>query len=210
MFLCALLLCACGISAACSSSEGTKQTEAAPIALATSETTMLPSSEASPVAASQTETSLVNQSEDSLASAPSQTPSMESGGLELSDVLPSDDAPVVEIKENMFILQCDDIFVNPDDYVGKWIVIEGMYSGFGDTPDMRTHYVQRNSPGCCGNDGVIGFQFYWDGNEPKENDWIRVKANVRIIKREDGYRIVSLSAHTVDVLQERGAEYVST
>ena len=39
---------------------------------------------------------------------------------------------VIEIKERMFINQCNDVYLNPDDYRGKLIKLEGIYDGFTD------------------------------------------------------------------------------
>jgi len=117
--------------------------------------------------------------------------------------------PVVEITEKMFIAQCNDVYLNPDDYQGKAIRLEGIYSTYMDFESGNTyHYVMRYGPGCCGNDGSAGFEFLYDGEMPKLNDWIEVVGTAEKVKENDTEYIV-LMASEVTVLEERGAEFVS-
>lgn len=128
-----------------------------------------------------------------------------------SEALPQEtgsDKEVFEIKEKMFIAQCNDIYLNPEDYKGKTVKLEGMYDEFTDPETNETYrYVYRNGPGCCGNDGVAGFEFLYDGTPPRLNDWIEVTGTVEIMK-EDDYEYVVLRLSKLAVLDERGAEYV--
>jgi len=114
---------------------------------------------------------------------------------------------IVEIKEKMFIAQINDIYLNPDDYKGKKIRLEGFHD-IVEADGETVHGVIRNGPGCCGNDGVAGFEFVWDGEYPKENEWLRVTGYIEIIN-EDGYDYLYLKATEVEVLEERGAEFVT-
>ncbi|MDR2616038.1 MAG: hypothetical protein LBC28_05595, partial [Oscillospiraceae bacterium] len=68
----------------------------------------------------------------------------------------------------------------------------------------------RLGPGCCGNDGVAGFEFTCDAlPELKENDWISVEGVLTPYTYDDGYESVIISDAVVTVKAERGAEYVS-
>lgn len=119
------------------------------------------------------------------------------------------DLPMVDITEKMFIAQCNDVYLNPDEYQGKAIRLEGMYQNFEDSTDgTQYHYVMRNSPGCCGADGTIGFEFLFDGEMPQFNDWIEVVGTVEKVTLGESEYIV-LRALKVTVLNERGAEFVS-
>lgn len=119
------------------------------------------------------------------------------------------DSGVFEIKEKMFIAQCNDIYLNPDDYKNKTIKLEGMYDESIDQKTKQTyHYVIRNGPGCCGNDGVAGFEILYDGKPPKRNDWIEVIGKVEIIE-ENGNEYVVLRLSKLTVLDKRGAEFVT-
>ena len=117
--------------------------------------------------------------------------------------------PMVDITEKLFIAQCNDVYLNPDDYQGKAIRLEGMYQFYANTQSGKTyHYVVRNGPGCCGADGSAGFEFVYDGVPPKENDWIEVIGTVEKMTIGDSEYIV-LRAGSITVKQERGAEFVS-
>lgn len=116
---------------------------------------------------------------------------------------------VFEIKEKMFIAQCNDIYLNPEDYKNKIIKLEGMYNEYTDEETNETYFsVYRNGPGCCGNDGVAGFEILYDGTAPNLNDWIEVVGTVDIIKDEDNYEYIVLRVSELTVLDERGEEFV--
>lgn len=122
-------------------------------------------------------------------------------------IVPSKD--VLEIKEKMFITQTNDILLNAQTYEGKTIKVEGMYFGYFDTYDNRDYnYVQRRSPGCCGNDGTIGFEFVYDGAMPEVDDWIEAIGQIEIFKVGDKDR-VRLRLSQLTVKDERGKEFVS-
>ncbi|MDR1099873.1 MAG: hypothetical protein LBL28_05265, partial [Treponema sp.] len=68
----------------------------------------------------------------------------------------------IEIKEKMFIAQTNDVYLNPEDYLGKTIKLEGLFKVeqyVGE--DKRYCFVLRYGPGCCGNDGSAGFEVAW-------------------------------------------------
>ncbi|KUO72494.1 MAG: hypothetical protein APF77_11960 [Clostridia bacterium BRH_c25] len=113
---------------------------------------------------------------------------------------------IVEIKEKMFITQINDIYLNPDDYMGKKIKLEGFHT-IVEVDGETVHGVIRNGPGCCGNDGVAGFEFVWDGEYPKDNDWLSVTGYLEIVN-EDGIDYMHLNATELEVLAERGTEFV--
>ncbi len=119
------------------------------------------------------------------------------------------DSDIVEIKEKMFITQIYDIYLNTDDYMDKKIQLEGFYDESYDEQTMKTYkYIIRKSPGCCGNDGVAGFEFIWDGECPKANDWLKIIGIIEIVK-ENGNEYLHLKADTLEVLEKRGAEFVA-
>ncbi len=119
-----------------------------------------------------------------------------------------DNANVVEIKEKMFIQQCDDIYMNSNDYKDKIIKLEGMYQEYTDASETY-HIIYRKSPGCCGNDGEVGFQFTYNGEMPKPNDWIKVAGTIEVVKNSNGYEDIILHVTKLEVSDERGAEFVA-
>ena len=119
-------------------------------------------------------------------------------------------AAVVEIKEKMFIAQCNDIYLNPEEYAGKTIRVEGMYDEYTDDAGTVFRAVVRNGPGCCGNDGVAGFEFSCEGvPDCKPNDWILVEGIISSNSDKNGYNTVTIENAALTVKAERGAEYVS-
>jgi len=117
------------------------------------------------------------------------------------------DSDLIEITEKMFLTQINDIFYNIDEYKGKTIKVEGMYTNAEDPNGGIIHFVYRNGPGCCGNDGWGGFLLNYDGAYPKDNDWIEVVGTPEIIKDGD-YTDLYLNVTSIIVKEERGEEYV--
>ena len=104
----------------------------------------------------------------------------------------SEDPNIIEIKDKLFIAQCNDIYLNPDEYKNKIIKLEGIYIENVDENTGSTYnFVIRYGPGCCGNDGVAGFEILFDGDKPEPNDWIEVIGAVEIIE-ENGSEYVLL------------------
>ena len=118
--------------------------------------------------------------------------------------------PVVQIRDKFFIQQCNDIYLNPAEYMGRMVRLEGIYDEFKDEENGRTErYVIRYGPGCCGNDGVAGFEFFYDGQAaPKQDDWVEVTGTVDMITGDDGEEYLVLAQSELSVMSERGQEFV--
>jgi zinc transport system permease protein len=122
-------------------------------------------------------------------------------------------APVIEIKEKMFIAQTNDIYLNAEDYIGRRIRLEGLFKTDGYDDGSKTYcFVLRKGPGCCGNDGSAGFEVAWtNGKEkpwPREDDWVEARGELAFYE-EDGYPYLYIALDSLTVKQERGAEFVS-
>ncbi|MDR3313793.1 MAG: hypothetical protein LBS96_04975 [Oscillospiraceae bacterium] len=119
---------------------------------------------------------------------------------------------VVEIKEKMFLTQMNEIWLNMEEYLGKTIKLEGIYREEVWEEGKVYHSVLRNSPGCCGADGVAGFDVEWpegtDGAYPAQDAWVAV-AGVLERYEENGNTYVRLLLTSLEVKEERGAEFVS-
>ncbi|MFV0351764.1 MAG: hypothetical protein ACK5JF_05575 [Oscillospiraceae bacterium] len=116
---------------------------------------------------------------------------------------------VIEIKEKMFIAQINDIYLNGQDYLGKTIRYEGIYDEYYDEAGDTTYrYVIRYGPGCCGNDGNAGFEIVWDGEMPQDTDWVRLEGVLEAYEY-NGWQFLCVNVSYLEVLQERGAEYVT-
>ncbi|GHU30359.1 hypothetical protein FACS1894172_03480 [Spirochaetia bacterium] len=121
----------------------------------------------------------------------------------------TDEKGVVEIKEKMFIAQTNDVYLNPEDYLGKTIKLEGLFKS--DTyldADTAYHFVLRYGPGCCGTDGNAGFEVAWDQAYPQEDEWVEAVGLLSSYE-EDGYPYLYIQLSSLNVLENRGAEFVS-
>jgi hypothetical protein len=122
----------------------------------------------------------------------------------------ADESGILMIREKLFIQQCNDVYLNPDEYVGRTIRLEGIYDEYLDEESGETsRYVIRYGPGCCGYDGMAGFEFMYDGEtKPKQDDWIEATGIVELVGPEsESYVVLRLSG--LRVMDTRGEEYVS-
>jgi uncharacterized membrane protein YcgQ (UPF0703/DUF1980 family) len=110
---------------------------------------------------------------------------------------------VVEIKERYFMAQCYDIMLNPEEYADKLVKIQGMYF-----EEEGYKGIYRRTPGCCGDDGSIGFRIEFEGASPKNDDWIEVVGSVIVSDDKDAYDYIHLRLEKITVLQKRGKEFV--
>jgi zinc transport system permease protein len=127
----------------------------------------------------------------------------------------NNDGATIEIKEKMFIAQTNDVYLNPEEYMGRTIKLEGIFkSEQYEGRESPYHFVIRYGPGCCGNDGSAGFEIAWDETAaagktwPAPDDWVEA-AGVLKTYEEDGYPYLYLSLVTLMVMDRRGAEFVS-
>lgn len=155
------------------------------------------------------ETGAITAPDTSEASAPSLSAGQGEGPATHDAQLPAiNDSDVIEIKEKMFIAQTNDIYINPEDYLGKTIRYEGIFdSYYYEEADMTYYYVIRYGPGCCGFDANAGFEVAWSGDYPDKNDWVEVTGVLEEYE-EDGNKYLRLNVSSLTVLDTRGAEYV--
>lgn len=127
----------------------------------------------------------------------------------VNDINNAKNDDIIEINEKVFITQINDIFFNFEDYKDKTIVVEGMYSIFeSEISDIKMPVVYRNGPGCCSNDAWAGFLLKYNGELPKENDWIRVTGKPELEHTKEGYTNLYLNVDKIKILKERGKEDV--
>ncbi|MBN7773414.1 hypothetical protein [Clostridium aminobutyricum] len=133
-------------------------------------------------------------------------------GNEASFSLSSKQNGVIEIPEDFFLTQVNDIYTNAEDYLGRPIKYQGIFeaSTYGEGENQQQIlYVFRNSPGCCGNDGTAGFEVLWDGEIPEEHAWVEVEGVLQAYEDADGNKFLQVKLDSLNVLKERGKEFVS-
>lgn len=115
----------------------------------------------------------------------------------------------IEIKEKMFIAQSNDVYLNPDEYQDKTLRWQGIYTCMDWGEDVAPyHCVFRYGPGCCGDDGMAGFEVAWDGDYPELDSWVEAEGILEAYE-ENGIEYLRVRLHSLAVLEERGAEFVS-
>ena len=131
--------------------------------------------------------------------------------------------PDVVIKEASYVTYINDIYNNPDNYIGKVIQIDGMYTyeDFIDQGGGKYYYVYRQGPGCCGNDGsMCGLEFssadgtYPDyipqsGDDNAAHPWIMVTGTLRQYYEGETGPYYTLDNASYEIMTTRGAEVVS-
>lgn len=129
---------------------------------------------------------------------------LQAAGLAQNDIL--------DIREKMFLTTVYDIYFNFDNYRGKAIAIEGMFNTMGNVAALDgyddVYMIYRRSPGCCGNDGFDGYELRFEGEKPQLNDWIKVWGILRDVKTDGPLPQIYLEVVSMQVLAERGAEFV--
>lgn len=92
----------------------------------------------------------------------------------------ADTENILEITDNYFIEQTNDIYYNTDDYIDKTIKIAGLIYTYEDYNSGEKYYaVVRNTPGCCGNDGLAGVDIRYDGEYPEEDTWVEIVGKIK-------------------------------
>jgi len=116
---------------------------------------------------------------------------------------------VIEIGEKMFIEQMNDIYYNFDEYDGKKIRYEGIFYAYPDSEQFPAYQaVIRRGPGCCGDDGEVGFEVKWDKEYPAQDEWVEV-IGVLSKDEESGYQRIQVELTSLEVLTTRGEEFVT-
>jgi zinc transport system permease protein len=116
----------------------------------------------------------------------------------------------IEIKEKMFIAQTNDVYLNPDEYMGKTIKLEGLFKREQYMGEDHC-FVLRYGPGCCGSDGNAGFEVAWDDAGlpyPHEDAWVSAQGVLKMYN-EDGFPYMYIALQELTQLEKRGAEFVS-
>ena len=118
---------------------------------------------------------------------------------------------IFTIDERFFLIQVDDIYLNPARFMGRTIRYEGIFyvNLFGpaqtvDGDEVSLFYVVRYTLGCCGDDGYIGFEVILDGIEPlADGAWVEVTG----VLEHEGRRLFLRVTSLVE-LDVRGMEFV--
>jgi hypothetical protein len=121
----------------------------------------------------------------------------------------SDPDDLLVVGDKMFVGQMNDIYLNPDDYLGRKIRYEGFFTWFDNEETGQRYYcLVRNGPGCCGYDSLVGFEVDWAGEKPEDDDWCEVEGAIDTYE-EDGLDYIVIRADSLEVLPYRGVDTVA-
>ena len=116
---------------------------------------------------------------------------------------------MIEIRERMFVGQVNDIYLNADGYLGKTIKLEGIFKK-GEDREKDYYFVVRYGPGCCGMDGLVGFEVLWSRGQsyPEDESWVEAIGVLKSSQLNEYLSILYLDLFSLTVLSVRGTEYV--
>ena len=119
------------------------------------------------------------------------------------------DKETIEITEKMYVSYINEMYMNTEEYEGKKIKLEGMFtSAYDEATKQMYYFVYRTGPGCCNNDGsMCGLEFTTADTIPVENDWIEVIGTLESYE-ENGFTYLTLRDSKVTIKAERGQEVV--
>ena len=119
----------------------------------------------------------------------------------------ADTSNMVEITDNFFIEQTNDLYLNSNDYIGKTIKIEGLIYSYEDSNGDICYAVVRNTPGCCGSDGLAGLDIRYDEDYPEEDTWVEV---IGVVGTDTMYgsKIPAIQVSSMTV-KEKGTTFVT-
>jgi len=118
-----------------------------------------------------------------------------------------DEDNIVLITERFFVQQTQEIWLNPQGYIGRAIRYQGMFFS-QDWEGETFHMVVRFADDCCGGGGAIGFEVYIGDIEPFADDtWVEVTGILEFHDDGDG-EILRLNVVSLIEMEERGASTV--
>lgn len=123
------------------------------------------------------------------------------------EILQVDMNNVLEITDNYFIAETNDIYLNLEEYVGTTIKIEGLIYPYIDTSENKCYSVIRQTPGCCGSDGMAGLDIEYDGEYPESNTWVEIIGVITKNKVKEGeFPLIKVSTMKI---KEKGVTFVT-
>jgi uncharacterized membrane protein YcgQ (UPF0703/DUF1980 family) len=116
-------------------------------------------------------------------------------------------AGALEIGEKLFLTQVNDVYLNPDDYLGKTVLYEGVFIASDNNDAGKTYRaVIRYGPGCCGIGVNSGFEVNWareTSDWPKPDDWVEVRGVLEEYE-ENGWRYLRVNLLSLTRKEARG------
>jgi len=114
---------------------------------------------------------------------------------------------IIEITDKLFVEQINDIYLNVKSYEGKTVKLEGLIYTSSNETEIYT-FVVRNTPGCCGDDGLAGLEIIYSDNIPVDNEWVEVIGKIEL-EEYMGTTLPILRLSSMEVKEEKGVTFVT-
>lgn len=111
----------------------------------------------------------------------------------------------LEINDNYFIININEVYLNYKDYEGKSVSYEGFiyYDQKYNAMIVSRYYY------CCGDDSYItGMECKYDGEKPQENQWVKVTGTIMINSETPSNIYPYVKVDTLEILDKEGEKYV--
>ncbi|MCL2856943.1 MAG: hypothetical protein FWE19_04360 [Oscillospiraceae bacterium] len=126
------------------------------------------------------------------------------------DLAALDDGDILYIGERFFLTQINQIFMNRERYLGRTIRYEGMFYSMH-WEEYTYHFVIRNTHGCCGPDGMIGFDVALGEFDPfPDNTWVEVTGVLDEFEFSEWYNMLIINVTSIVEMPERGLEFIES
>ena len=116
---------------------------------------------------------------------------------------------ILIITEDIFASEIEYINFHPASYVGKTIQYEGIYAvrdnEYGDPMSMVYRSAKGHSHGGVVHENELGFEIFYDGSLPEENDWVEVTGTLEY-SIHGGMKYLSLRVSELNIKENRGKE----
>ena len=118
---------------------------------------------------------------------------------------------VIEISERFFVQQISDISFNYNEFRGRTIRYDGIFRA---TTSPETgeliHIVYRYVLGCCGPEGIIGFEVDLGAINPLADEaWVQIEGVLESFEDHFGMTRMRVALDSITELEKRGDEIVS-
>jgi len=126
-----------------------------------------------------------------------------------TQVKASEQNDIVEIDDESFIQQMEEIHANLDEYEGKTVSYEGFVAKVGEEGKEYTVVRNYDSPHEDHTHAIyVGLYSIYEGEWPAEDAWVRVTGKIRE-KNMDGQVYPAIEVEELKIMDVRGQEKVN-
>jgi len=124
----------------------------------------------------------------------------------------TEESNIIEISERMFLTHVRDIYMNPLNYLGRTIRLEGIFRR-EEFRGTEMFFVVRRIPGCHIPEEDFGFEVKWPEDRrssyPPNDAWVETIGELKYYVADNRQRFLYLELVSLRVLERRGQELVT-